>query len=228
VVGTAPTPDVDFGALQNTVPGPIRIGDSRVAQVLVYNTSKKTALIISEIAIAGANPADFDIAAASVSAALQVPIDANKGAAVLLQLSFRPTAEGPRAATLRLVSNAGTALVSLVGAGLAAQPIIAATSAVDFLPASAPATAVITNNGGATLVLGSIALGGSDPGSFEITIANQGFSNCFAGIALGPHGSCLLGIGVTAGAPAPSNGLLVIQSNDPVQPEMDIQLRLAP
>ncbi|MFL5439072.1 MAG: choice-of-anchor D domain-containing protein [Myxococcales bacterium] len=228
VVGTAPTPDVDFGALQNTVPGAIRIGDSRVAQVLVYNTSKKTPLTISDIAIAGANPGDFAISAASVSAALQVPVAANKGAAVALQLTFAPTAEGPRAATLRLISNAGTALVSLVGSALAARPIIAATSAVDFLPTSAPATAVITNNGGATLVLGSLVLAGSDIGSFEITVANQGFSNCFAGMALGPHGSCFVGIGVVAGAPAPSNALLVIQSNDPAQPETDIQLRLAP
>jgi len=228
VVGTAPTPDVDFGALQNTVPGAIRIGDSRVAQVLVYNTSKKTPLTISDIAIAGANPGDFAISAASVSAALQVPVAANKGAAVALQLTFVPTAEGARTATLRLVSNAGTTLVSLVGSALAARPIIAATTAVDFLPTSAPATAVITNNGGETLVLGSLVLAGSDTGSFEITVANQGFSNCFAGMALGPHGSCFVGIGVVAGAPAPSNALLVIQSNDPVQPETDIQLRLAP
>jgi len=62
----------------------------------------------------------------------------------------------------------------------------------------------------------------------EIAIANQGFSNCFAGIALGPHGSCFLGVGIVAGAPAPSNALLVLQSNDPVQPETDIQLGLAP
>jgi hypothetical protein len=219
---------VDFGNLQNTVQGAIPVGDGRSAQVFVYNTSKKTALTISEIAIEGVNPSDFSIAPASVSAALEVPIPANKSAAVVLDLAFTPTAEGARAATLRLVSNAGTALVSLTGSALAARPIIAATSAVDFLPTSAPATAVVTNNGGQALVLQSIALGGSDPSAFEITVANRGISNCFAGMALSPLGSCFLGIGVVAGAPAPSNAQLVIQSNDPVQPETDLQLTLSP
>jgi len=144
------------------------------------------------------------------------------------QVPPAPTADGPAWFIINASAVVGTALVSLVGAGLAARPIIAATSAFDFLPTSAPATAVVTNNGGETLVLGSIVLGGSDPGSFEIAIANQGFSNCFAGIALGPHGSCFLGVGIVAGAPAPSNALLVLQSNDPVQPETDIQLGLAP
>jgi hypothetical protein len=77
-------------------------------------------------------------------------------------------------------------------------------------------------------VLQSIALGGTNPASFVFTVANRGFSNCFAGIPLPPHGSCFLGIGVAAGAAVPSSAVVAIQSNDPVHPETDIQLTLTP
>jgi hypothetical protein len=51
-------------------------------------------------------------------------------------------------------------------------------------------------------------------------------ADCFDGIAIGPHGICYLGIGLAPDAVAPSNALLVIQSNDPVQPETDMVLTL--
>jgi hypothetical protein len=146
----------------------------------------------------------------------------------LLQLTFLPSAKGARTATLRIVSNAGTALVSLTGIALPARPVIAAPGSLAFLPASAPATVRVSNEGGQTLVLASIALGGSNPGSFEITVANHGFGNCFAGIPLSAHASCFLGVGLAAGALALSEAVLAIRSNDPVQPEVDIQLTLSP
>ena len=53
VVGTPATPNVDFGALQNTVQGPMSVGTTRTAILMVYNTSKKTPLVISTIAVEG-------------------------------------------------------------------------------------------------------------------------------------------------------------------------------
>jgi hypothetical protein len=229
VLGTPPTPDVNFGALQNTVQGAIPVGTTRTAALMVYNTSKKTPLVISEIAVAGANAGDFSVSQASVDRTLKVPIPANKSAAAILQLAFTATAEGVRTATLRLVSNAGTALVSLSGAGLPDRPILATSGALTFLPASAFDTVPVTNQGGATLVVQSIELRGANPGSFQIVAANRGgFSNCFAGIPLGPHGTCYIGVGLAPGAAAPSSGLLVIQSNDPMAPQTAIPLELTP
>ena len=63
----------------------------------------------------------------------------------------------------------------------------------------------------------------------DVAANRGGFSNCFAGIGLSPHSFCYLGgVGRTPGAPAPSSGLLLIQSNDPVNPQTAIQLDLQP
>ena len=228
-VGAPPSPNIDFGALQNTVQGATKVGDTRTAQEFVYNTSRKTPLTLTEIAIVGPAAGDFTIAPVGIALALNVPIPANKSAAVILQITFSPSAEGVRTATLRLVSNAGTALVSLKGAGLPQRPIISVTAAaLGFVLASAPSTLQVYNNGGDALVLQSIAFGGANPSSFKFTVANRGFGNCYSGITMGPQSFCDLGVGVAAGAVAPSSALLIIRSNDPVQPEKDISLNLAP
>jgi hypothetical protein len=229
VIGTVPSADVNFDALQNTVQGGISIGAVRSATVMIFNTSKKTPLTVTAADVVGANAADFTISPASRQAALGGAVPPNSGSATMLQIAFSPTAEGARSATLRLVSNAGTALAQLTGTGLPARPVIAtATGPLTFLAASAPDTLVVSNLGGQALVLSSIVLGGADPGAFAFTVANKGFSNCYAGIPLSPHGSCYIGIGLAAGAPVPSNATLTILSNDPVQPETDIPLALTP
>ena len=201
VTGTPPSPNVDFGALQNTVQGAIPIGMSRTAQVLVYNISKKTPLVISTIAVEGPGASDFSVAQASVNAALNVSIPPNKSAAVSLQLSFTPSAEGVRGATLRLVSNVGTALVSLTGEALPDRPIIATNvgASLAFFPDSAFDTIQVTNLGVQPLVLQSIGFGGASPASFQFFSANHGFSNCFDGIPISPLGRCFIGVGPVAG-----------------------------
>jgi len=230
VIGTPPTPNVDFGALQNTIQGPIALGTTRTAVLMVYNTSKKTPLVISTIAVEGPAASDFSVAQASLDAALNVAIPPNKSAAVSLQLSFAPSGEGVRTATLRLVSNVGTALVSLTGEALPDRPILVTNlrGSLAFFPDSAFDTVQVTNQGGRPLVLQSIDLGGASPASFQFFTANRGFSNCFAGIPLSPHSSCYLGVGPVAGAAAPSSALLVILSNDPATPELDVQLDVIP
>jgi hypothetical protein len=228
VIGSATSPNVNFGALQNTVQGAISIGATRTATLLVYNTSKKTALTVSEITVTGANASDFSLVPSEVQLVLSTVIPANKSAAVLLHVTFSPTAEGARAGALRLVSNAGTVLVALTGAGLPARPILTTAGGFTFIPTSAPANFTIANDGGQTLALQSIAFGGANPGAFQLAVANHGLSNCFAGMLLGPHSFCNLAVGLAAGATAPSSAILAIQSNDPVHPETDIPLTLTP
>jgi hypothetical protein len=218
---------LNFDALQNSVQGAISIGAVRSAQVLVFNTSKKTPLAFSTVDVTGPNAADFTIAPASVQNALTTPVPAKTGSAAIMQIAFSPSAEGARSATLHLVSNAGTVLFPLSGSGLPARAIIRTSAGpLAFIPASAPDTIGVTNDGGQSLILSSIALGGANPGAFGFTAANQGFSNCFAGVPLGPHSTCYIGVGLAAGAQAPSNGVLTIGSNDPLQPETAIALTL--
>jgi hypothetical protein len=92
------------------------------AQILVYNTSKKTALTFSSISIVGPNAADILDPALLATALKGLP--AKRGSVTVVQVTFTAGGEGPRNATLQFVSNAGT-LIQLSGAGLANRPIIA-------------------------------------------------------------------------------------------------------
>jgi hypothetical protein len=226
--GALGTADIDFGSLLNSAGGSVAVGSSRTAQEMVINTSKKTALTITSISIEGANPGDFTVDAASVSAALASAVPANKSAFVLLPVTFSPTDAGTRSATLQIVSNAGTAVANLTGVGVADAPVLGGIPGLSFLPDSAPDTINVENFGGSTLALQSIAVAGANPEAFQIVATNAGQSNCFAGELLGPQQLCLLGIGVAPGATGPASATLTILSNDPATPETDIPLTLTP
>jgi hypothetical protein len=222
------TANVNFDAMQNLSPGGITVGTSRTATELVYNVSKKTALTITGIAFVGANPADFSIPPADLAAALTTVLPANKGAAEALHVIFTPTAEGVRTATLQVTSAAGIAQIFLTGTGLPQRPILAPFGPLNFISGSAPDNLIIQNTGGTTLSLNSFSIGGSNPGAFAFFVANNGFSNCFAGILLAPKSFCQMAIGLAPGAAAPASATLEFLTNDPVNPKLDVVLTLSP
>ncbi len=226
VVALTSTTDIDFGRIQNMTPGGIPVGASRGATELVYNTSKKTPLTITQIQVTGANAGDFVISPQTIAAAAATVLPADKDAVEAIQVTFRPTAEGPRTANVVFTSAAGVVQIVLTGTGLPTRPVLAGAQPLTFLPESAPATFIVQNAGGATLVLGAIRIAGADPQAFQITVANSGFSNCHAGIPLAPLSYCYLGIGVAADARPPASATLALSSNDPVQPETDVPLTL--
>ena len=228
VVSAGSTTDIDFGRIANMTPGGIPVGATRGATELIYNTSKKTPLTVSQIQLAGANPGDFVIAAQTIAAAASTVLPANKDAAEAIQIAFKPTAEGPRSAFAVFTSAAGTVRIALTGTGLPTRPVLDGLGPVEFIPESAPVTFVLHNAGGVSLVLGSIQIAGAHPEAFTFTTANSGFSNCFAGEPLAPLSFCYLAIGVAPGATPPANATFVVTSNDPVNPTTSVPLTLAP
>jgi len=226
--GTTVSADVDFDALKNTAPGGIAIGKTRSAVELVFNNSKKTDLVISSISIAGAAPGDFSVSANDVAAAEASPLPANKNAFVLLTLTFSPTAEGRRTAALQIVSNAGTATANLQGTGLRNAPEISPIGPLTFLPGSAFQTITLKNLGGLPLTLSDLQIQNDVSSAFQFDIANAGQSNCHPGIAIPPLGDCLFAVGLTPSASAPATATLVLFSNDPAAPELDVPLSLTP
>ena len=228
VVATSLTPDIDFGRIQNMTPGGIPVGASRGATELIYNTSKKTPLTVTHIEITGANPNDFIVPAQTIAAAATTVLPANKDAVEAIQVTFRPTAEGPRTANIVFTSVAGVVQIVVTGTGLPTRPVLGTPAdPLVFLPDSAPATFVLQNTGGVALVLDSIRIGGTNPAAFELTIANSGFSNCFAGIPLAPLSFCYVGVGVAPGATPPASATFIVNSNDPARPELDVPLSLS-
>ncbi len=229
VIGTGSTTDIDFGRIANMTPGGIPVGASRGATELVYNTSKKTPLTVTQIQLTGANPGDFVVSPQTIAAAAATVLPANKDAVEAIQVTFRPTAEGPRTANLVFTSVAGVVQIVLTGTGLPTRPVLGTPAdPLVFLPQSAPATFILQNTGGVALVLNAIHVGGANPSAFQLTVANSGLSNCYAGIPLAPLSFCYVGVGVAPGAVAPASAAFVVMSNDPVRPELDVPLVLKP
>lgn len=226
--GTTVSADVDFDALKNTAPGGIAIGKTRSALEIVFNNSKKTDLVISSISIQGAAAGDFSVSANDVAAAEASPLPANKNASALLTVTFSPTAEGRRTAALQIVSNAGTATANLSGTGLRDVPEISPIGPLSFVAGSAFQTVTVRNLGGQGLILSDLQIQNDTSGAFQFGVANAGQSNCHPGIAIPSLGDCLLAVGLTAGATPPASATLVLLSNDPATPELDVALTLTP
>jgi hypothetical protein len=149
-------------------------------------------------------------------------------ASAALHVSFTPTAEGLRTATLQVTSAAGIAQVFLTGTALPQRPVIAQIAPLEFITNSAAANVMIANVGGQTLSLNSIAIGGVDAGAFAIVVANHGFGNCFDGMLLSPNSFCELAVALTPGATTPANAALVLLTNDPVNPALNVPLTFTP
>jgi hypothetical protein len=211
---------IDFTRQVGQTLGGIPVAATRTTELIVTNTSKKTVLTVSSISFTGANPGDFLVDALS-----QNPLPANQNAAGLIHVTFKPTAPGARTATLLLISNAGSATIAVNGIGLPERPVISPNGgSLQFLPTSAFDTISVENLGGQSLSLDSISISGP----FQFVGANAGFSNCFAGVLIGPNSLCFIGVGLAPDAVAPASGDLVIVSNDPTSPTVDIPLTLVP
>jgi hypothetical protein len=213
--------------MQNQSRGGISVGTTRIGEELIFNVSKKTALTITNIEFVGANPGDFSVPAADVAAALGGSLPPNQGAAEAIRVFFTPTGEGLRTATLQVTSAAGIAQIFLSGTGLPERPVVGQIAPLSFITESAPANISISNSGGETLVIDAISIGGVNPDAFQFFTANHGLGNCYAGMLLGPKSFCYMAIGLAPGAMPPANATLIIQTNDPVTPTMNVSLNLS-
>lgn len=223
---------IDFGHLQNTVQGAIPIGATRTAQMLVYNTSKKTALTFSSISIVGANAGDFALDPTFLATALK-GVPAKQDSAVAIQVTFTALAEGTRSAAIQFVSNAGTKLIPLTGAGLPNRPVIAGIGgSLHFLlnppVVSAPAFTEIENTGGQSLQIQSASFGGANPSSFSLFTASgptlpEDPAN-FAGLLIAPRSFVRFQIGLSPTAQPGDTATFIVNSNDPLTPSATVQL----
>ncbi len=219
-------PDIDYTRIQNMTEGGIPVGSTRAATELVYNTSKKTALTITDIHMTGANPGDFSIDAQTLATIESTTLPANKSAVEAIPITFKPGAPGPRSANVVFTSAAGVVQVGVSGVGLPTQPVLSgANGALAFLPGSAPATLIIQNTGGVSLQLRSFSIGGTNPADFFLTSGARS-GNCFAGVLIAPLSFCFIGVGVAAGAAPPASADLLLVSNDPAHPTIDVPLSI--
>lgn len=141
-------------------------------QVIEIVSNGATALDLSAIAIAGANPADF-----SQTSTCQLPAVINPGKSCSVSITFTPTAAGARQAILMITDNAPGSPQSAPLSGTGLTPASALTLTPGSLTfatitqgtVSAPQTVALTSSGNVALNISSITLSGPNSSDFAIT-----------------------------------------------------------
>ncbi len=196
-----------FGAQTlNTTSGPLT--------VTVTNTGS-TPVALGALAVAGTNASEFTTGGDCVGSL-------GVGASCVINVAFRPTATGLRVAQLSLNSNASgsPALIDLEGTGTAGAQATATLTTTDLgfgnqlvgTP-SAAQSLVVTNAGGAPLVIGIDVEGGADPGDFAIT------DGC-AGQTIAPGATCTVTVVFTPAVFGARSATLTFNSNASNNPVM--------
>ena len=157
---------------------------SSIAQSVVLSNAGTATLNISNIAVAGTNSADF--AQTNACGNGLAP-----GASCTISVVFTPSSAGNRAASIVITTNAAGSpqTVALSGIGQAAAQDALSSSAISFgtqvlQSSSATQSVILSNSGTTTLVISSIALGGTNPGDFAET------TNC--GSSVSPGANCTI------------------------------------
>ena len=199
------------------------VGIASAAQTVTIKNSGTANLVLTTLAVGGANAADYNKSGTCTNGGTVVP-----NATCTIVVSFTPSAIGARTASVAITSNAAAASIALSGTG-----VVSPTPQVSLTPtslafgnqtintASAAKTVTLTNSGTAALTISSIAASGDfaqsnncGPSlaaglrcvinvSFKpITVASKTGSVTITNNATGsPHQIALTGAGVAAASP---------------------------
>jgi hypothetical protein len=180
------------------------VGSTSASQTVTVSNTGNAALALGTIAITGAQASSFvQPAGGSCSSGMSLAAGAN----CTQLITFTPTNVGAAAASLSIAHNAtgGASTVTLNGSGSAAPvPLIALNkNALAFTSqaigsASAPLTLTVSNPGQAALLLGTLAISGTNAADYALT----GSGVCSAGQSLPVNASCTVQLTFTPGVGA--------------------------
>jgi hypothetical protein len=176
--GTAPTATLSPSSASF---GNVYVGATGTAQTISLTNTSAGPLTITSIALSGANVGDF-------LESTNCPGSLGANSSCTISVNFQPTTTGSRSATLTVTSNASASpqTVSLTGTGLAPTLSLTPTSvsfAGTYLGVTTAGTVItVTNTGGSTVSLTSIAITGTNIADFT-TSANTCQSTLAAGAA---------------------------------------------
>jgi hypothetical protein len=187
------------------------VGTTSGVQKTTLTNSGNAALIITSIAVSGANAGDFtqtNNCGSSLAAAANCAIS----------VTFKPAATGTRTAAVILTDNAtgGTQSVILTGAGTSTTTANVSPSGLIFANQTLGATsaaqiATLTNSGTAALGITSIALSGANASDFKQS------NNCSSNVAAGAK--CTISFTFTPSASGTRVALLTIIDTAPGSPQ---------
>jgi hypothetical protein len=149
--------------------GTQNVGTTSTPQQLVITNNGNANLVITNLQLAGTNPGDFAFTAGTL------PITVTPNQTTSINLTFIPTAEMARSATLQITDNADSSpqSVALTGTGIQPKAVPSPTS-LSFgnqleHTASTAATITVTNTGSAALVITAVSISGTNAGDFAFT-----------------------------------------------------------
>lgn len=183
------------------------IGRSSAGQSVTITNSGTVDLIISSIAVSGANSSDFQ---QTNSCATVFP-----SASCVVTVTFTPSAKGTRAATTTITDNATppTQTVSLQGVGT----VVSLSSTSLTFPSqkvgtsSQPLTVTLTNTGTTAMNVMSISVGGKNSSDFVQT------NNCGTSVSAGA--SCTITVTFTPTATGSRSALVNINDSGGGSPQ---------
>lgn len=194
-VPAAPVASLSPSALSYSQP----VGVASAAQTVTLANTGTAALSISSISLGGAAAGDYAIAPGSTCTAGG---SVAAGGSCSVQITFTPSATGTRSGSLSIVHNdvahsPSTAALTGTGTTTATGALSVNKNALSFaaqsLGTSSSAQLVTVGNGGsAALTIGSIVLGGSNPGDYAL-----GSGGCVAGQSLAVGASCTVSVTFT-------------------------------
>ncbi|HXM63382.1 MAG TPA: FG-GAP-like repeat-containing protein [Terriglobales bacterium] len=186
------------------------VGTTSSPQNVILTNSGTGPLIISSIAILGANSGDF-------SQTNKCPASVPVGANCQINITFTPTALGARDASLSVTDNVPGSPQSVPLSGTGAQPVVQfSPSSVNFGSqtvggTTSPQSVTLTNAGGSPLTINSIGIAGGNAGDFADT------STCDKTLVYGA--SCQIKVTFTPTASGARNAALSVSDNAPGSPQ---------
>ncbi len=187
--------------------GPQTVGATSGPLGVVVTNAGSGAVALGALAIGGPDAARF--AAGGDCAGTLAP-----GASCTIAVTFTPDATGPFSASVTLASNAPGSPIAFAVGGTGTNVAVptASLSAVGldfgarYVGTGTGASIVVTNAGGATLVIGSVSKAGPQPGDFAVGTGCDGAS-------LAPSATCTIDVEFHPAAAGARSALLTLPSN---------------
>jgi hypothetical protein len=180
--------------------------------VATLSNSGNATLNIGSIAIGGTNPSDFTVTTGANACGATLAA----GASCSIYVAFTPASAASFTATLTVTDNATptTQSITLTGTGTPAPaPIATLTPPLSFPSTTVGTTssamvATLSNSGNATLNIGSIAIGGTNPSDFTVT---TGANAC--GATLAADASCSIYVTFTPASATSFSATITVTDN---------------
>ncbi len=201
--------------------GSVPVGTSQSQAITLRNTGNQT-LLITNIAVAGNNIAQFPLSADTCPSSLA------PGVSCGFSITFTPSATGTFSAAVNVTDNSGNLAgavqtIPLTGTATAAAPLLnispmaLAFAAQAVGSTSGNQTVTVVNQGSGTLNISAIGITGSGASSFGIVPA--GSNPCPSSGTLAPSASCTVTINFTPLSSGTKNASLSLSDNAAGSPQ---------